>query len=73
MLLIGSKNIWIIILLTFILSIFGQFGDLFFSSIKRNHKVKDFSNIIPGHGGILDRLDSLLFVILGFLIYTLII
>jgi phosphatidate cytidylyltransferase len=72
-LLIGNKEIWIVILLTFILSIFGQFGDLFFSSIKREHKVKDFSNVIPGHGGILDRLDSMLFVILGYLLYILII
>lgn len=70
---IGNKSLWIIILLSFVLSIFGQFGDLFFSSIKRNYKIKDFSNIIPGHGGILDRLDSLLFIISGFLLYILII
>ncbi len=72
-LLISNVSLFKIIGLTFILSIFGQFGDLFFSSIKRNYKVKDFSNFIPGHGGILDRLDSLLFIILGYLLYILVI
>ena len=68
---IGNVNIGLLIPLTIVLSIFGQFGDLFFSSIKRHYKIKDFSDIIPGHGGILDRLDSLLFVILGYLLYIL--
>lgn len=72
-LVIGNLNIWVTILLTIILSMFGQFGDLFFSSIKRFYKVKDFSNLIPGHGGILDRLDSLLFITMGYLLYIMII
>ena len=45
-----------------ILSIMGQFGDLIESSLKRFYGVKDSGKILPGHGGILDRFDSMLIV-----------
>jgi phosphatidate cytidylyltransferase len=49
-------------IITIILSVFGQIGDLVESALKRHYDVKDSGNIMPGHGGILDRFDSLLFV-----------
>lgn len=53
-----------ILLMGIIISIFGQLGDLVASAMKRNYQIKDFGRLFPGHGGVLDRLDSFIFVLL---------
>ena len=59
---VGYDNYALMVLATFVLSIFGQFGDLIESALKRYYGVKDSGKILPGHGGILDRFDSMLMV-----------
>ena len=51
-------------LLTVLISVVCQFGDLYVSFWKRKFKIKNMSNILPGHGGVLDRIDGLIFVLI---------
>tara|TARA_Y100000389_G_C17460410_1_gene521283 strand:- start:3019 stop:3690 length:672 start_codon:yes stop_codon:yes gene_type:complete len=65
------NNIFEILMLVTLVSVFCQLGDLFISFLKRKAKVKDTGDLLPGHGGLLDRLDGILFAVpIGMVIYN---
>lgn len=65
-------KVGVCLVLTFLLSISSQVGDLVASKLKRAYAIKDYSNVFPGHGGVLDRFDSVLFASAVFLLFLII-
>ena len=57
----GQKVVWIFVLISAVGAVISQVGDLAASAIKRNHEIKDYGKLIPGHGGVMDRFDSVIF------------
>ncbi len=57
----GQQVTWIFLLISMVGAVISQVGDLAASAIKRNHDIKDYGKLIPGHGGVMDRFDSVIF------------
>ena len=66
----GFPPFWADMAVGLIAGLAGQLGDLFASMVKRHCRIKDFSHIFPGHGGMLDRMDSIVFAMIVIYCYA---
>ncbi|AKX33933.1 phosphatidate cytidylyltransferase [Spiroplasma litorale] len=66
-----AGEIIVYVILSLLFPVIGLYGDLLFSYVKRLFNIKDYSNLLPGHGGLLDRLDSIIFAL--FILFIIII
>ena len=68
---LDNFNIYLLVIVTLVISLASQIGDLYISYLKRIARVKDTSDLLPGHGGFLDRLDGILLAVpIGLLIFV---
>ena len=68
---LNGRQIMLLMLLSFGVTLFGVIGDLFISMLKRNRALKHSGALLPGHGGVLDRIDGLIAAIPGFVLAVL--
>lgn len=69
---LALSDVWVLVILGIVGSVMNQLGDLVASNLKRKYEIKDFGSLIPGHGGLVDRIDGVMFNIIAVFAFTVI-